>query len=73
MSKQSLKDFLEDNSNKSRLIDLVLKNYSVIDDEVDVGSIEGAQWFEERWVAPTWGCETLQKLIDEISETKDLS
>jgi hypothetical protein len=68
MSKQSLKAFLEDNSNKSRLIDVVLKNYSVLDKDVVVKWIDDAQSFEGRWVIPTWGCDTLQKLIDEINE-----
>jgi hypothetical protein len=64
----SVLSFLEDNSKKSRLIDIVLKNYHVIDNDVDVCSIEGAQIFEEVWLAPAWGCDTLQKLIDEINE-----
>ena len=58
---------------KSRLIDIVLKNYEVIDKDVDISLIDGAQLFEGRWMMPVWGCDTLQKLIDEISETKDLS
>ena len=66
MSKQSLKVFLEDNSKKSRLIDLVLKNYSVIDKDVDISLVEGAQLFEGCWMIPVWGCDTLQKLIDDI-------
>jgi hypothetical protein len=70
MSKQSLKVFLEDNSMKSRLIDIVLKNYYVIDNEAEVRLADGAQWFDGRWMAPTWGCDTLQKLIDEIEAMK---
>jgi hypothetical protein len=62
----SVKSFLEDNSSKSRLIDIVLKNYSVIDKDVEVGLVDGAQLFEGRWMMPTWGCDTLKKLIDDI-------
>jgi hypothetical protein len=64
----SVKSFLGDNSKKSRLIDIVLKNYSVIDKDVAVELVDGAQLFEGRWMMPTWGCDTLQKLIDEIEE-----
>jgi len=70
MSKQSLKAFLEDNSKKSRLIDIVLKNYYVIESEAEVRLADCAQWFDERWMAPAWGCNTLQKLIDEIEAMK---
>jgi len=64
-------DFMK-KADKEKILRVVYKNYFVIDNEVDVGSIEGAQMFEGLWLAPVWGCDTLQKLIDDISEIKDL-
>jgi hypothetical protein len=57
---------------KEKLIRSVLKSYEPIDKDVDISLIDGAQLFEGRWMMPVWGCDTLQKLIDDISEIKDL-
>jgi hypothetical protein len=73
MNNQPLNDSLEDNTKKSRLTRSVLKNYEVIDRGVNIYRIDGAQLFEGRWLMPTWGCDTLQKLIDDISEIEGIA
>jgi hypothetical protein len=56
---------------KEKLIRAVLKSYEPIDENADMREIDGAQLFEGRWLMPTWGCDTLQKLIDDIKEIRD--
>jgi hypothetical protein len=52
---------------KEKLIRVVLKSYEPIDKDVDISLIDGAQLFEGRWMMPSFGCDTLQKLIDDIN------
>ena len=63
---------VEGETMKEKLIRAVLKSYEPIDEHADMREIDGAQLFEGRWMMPVWGCDTLQKLIDDISEIKDL-